>query len=173
MTCILHVALRALPTTLLHSTKCKTLNPKRRKLHLDLALSLIPNQSYARMHQLCVGYAYVYSYYAYLGIFIHECQDVHIGTGNSHPDMDEHRLLHDCFMLDMNIWKKPNFRYDYMHIWVLSRFISRIFDISGQHWLAPWFQSFSFKLFLFQKSQIWFHTGIYIQNPKPGFESRY
>ncbi len=61
----------------------------------------------------------------------------------------------------MNIWKKPNFKYDYMHIWVLSGFISRIFDISRQHWLAPWVKSFSFKLFLFQKSQIWFSTYIY------------
>ncbi len=26
---------------------------------------------------------------------------MHNGTSNSRPDMDEHRLLHDCFMLDM------------------------------------------------------------------------
>jgi hypothetical protein len=26
---------------------------------------------------------------------------VHIGTGNSHPDMNEHQLLHDSFMPDM------------------------------------------------------------------------
>jgi hypothetical protein len=26
---------------------------------------------------------------------------MHTGTGNSHPDMDEHRLLHDRFMSDM------------------------------------------------------------------------
>ncbi len=51
------------------------------------------------MHWLCIRYAY--SYYAYPGISIHECSDVHISTGNSRPDMDEHRLLHDYFMLDM------------------------------------------------------------------------
>ncbi len=51
------------------------------------------------MHRLCVGYAY--SYYAYSGISIHECLDVHIGTGISRSDMDEHQLLHDHFMLDM------------------------------------------------------------------------
>jgi hypothetical protein len=50
------------------------------------------------MHWLCVRYAY--SYYAYPSISIHECPDVHIGTGNSCPDMDEHQLLHDRFMLD-------------------------------------------------------------------------
>jgi hypothetical protein len=33
----------------------------------------------------------------------------------------------------MNIWKKPNSTYDYMHIWVLFEFIFEIFDISGQH----------------------------------------
>jgi len=53
------------------------------------------------MQQLCVKYAYAYSYYAYPGISIHECLDVHIGTGNSHPDMNDNRLLHDSFMLDM------------------------------------------------------------------------
>ncbi len=37
----------------------------------------------------------------------------------------------------MIIWKKPNSGYDYMHIRVLSGFISRIFDISGQHWFLP------------------------------------
>jgi hypothetical protein len=97
----------------LHSTKCKTLNPKRHELHLDLILTLIPNQSYARMHWLCVRYAYAYSYYAYPGISIHECPDVHISTGNSHLDMDEHWLLHDYFMLDMykdEYLKKTRFR---------------------------------------------------------------
>jgi hypothetical protein len=49
----------------------------------------------------CIKYAYAYSYYAYPGISIHECPDVHISMGNSCPDMDEHRLLHDYFMLDM------------------------------------------------------------------------
>jgi hypothetical protein len=83
----------------LHSTKCETLNPKQYELHLDL--TLIPNQSYAKMHRLCVRYAYAYSYYAYPDISIHECLDVHIGMGNSCPNMDEHRLLHDCFMPDM------------------------------------------------------------------------
>jgi hypothetical protein len=39
--------------------------------------------------------------------------------------------------IKMNIWKKPNSRYDHMHIHVLSRFISGIFDISGQHWFIP------------------------------------
>jgi hypothetical protein len=81
------------------------------------------------MHQLCVGYAYSYSYYPYPGISIHECLDVHIGMGNSHPDMDEHRLLHDRFMPNMckdEYLKKTNSRYGYMHIWVLSGFISRI-----------------------------------------------
>jgi hypothetical protein len=56
------------------------------------------------MHWLCVGYAYAYSYYAYyayLGISIHECMDVHTDTSNSRLDMDEHKLLHDHFMLDM------------------------------------------------------------------------
>ncbi len=53
------------------------------------------------MHWLCVGYAYACSYYAYMGISINECLDVHIGMGDSHSDMDEHRLLHDCFMPDM------------------------------------------------------------------------
>jgi len=48
------------------------------------------------MHKLCVEYAY-----AYLGISIHDYPYVHIGTGNSCPDMDEHRLLHDRFMLGM------------------------------------------------------------------------
>jgi hypothetical protein len=53
------------------------------------------------MHQLCVKYAYAYSYYAYMGISIHECLDVHIGMGNSRSDMDEHWLLHDRFMPDI------------------------------------------------------------------------
>jgi hypothetical protein len=78
-----------------------SLNPKCYELHFDLTLTLIPNQSYAKMHKLCIRYAYAYSYYAYLGIFIHECPDVHAGTSNFRPDMDEHRLLHDCFMPDM------------------------------------------------------------------------
>ncbi len=34
-------------------------------------------------------------------ISIHECPEVHIGMSNSRLDMDEHRLLHDCFMPDM------------------------------------------------------------------------
>jgi hypothetical protein len=54
-----------------------------------------------------------------MGISIDECLDVHIGMGDSHSYMDEHWLLHDCFVLDMykmNIWKRPNFEYDYMHI---------------------------------------------------------
>jgi hypothetical protein len=121
----------------LHSTKCKTLNLKCREFHLNLTLALIPNQSYARMHRLCIGYAYAYSYYPYPCISIHECLDVHIGTGNSHAGMDEHRLLHDRFMPNMykdEYLKEPNSRYGYMHIWVLSRFISRIFNISRQHW---------------------------------------
>jgi hypothetical protein len=46
-------------------------------------------------------YAYAYPYYAYPGISIHKCLDVHTGTGNSRPDMDEHQLLHDHFMPDM------------------------------------------------------------------------
>jgi hypothetical protein len=37
----------------------------------------------------------------------------------------------------MIIWKKPNSGDDYMHIRVLSGFISRIFNISGQHWFLP------------------------------------
>jgi len=53
------------------------------------------------MHWLCVEYAYAYSYYAYLGISIHECLIVHTSTGKSRPDMDEHQLLHGRFMLDM------------------------------------------------------------------------
>jgi hypothetical protein len=53
------------------------------------------------MNRLCVKYAYAYSYYAYMGISIHECPDVHIGMGNSSPNMDEHRLLYDHFMPDM------------------------------------------------------------------------
>jgi hypothetical protein len=61
--------------------------------------------------------------------------------GNSCPNMDEHQLLHDCFMLDMYkdeyLKKKPNSKYDCMHIWVLSEFISGIFDISRQHWKKP------------------------------------
>jgi hypothetical protein len=36
--------------------------------------------------------------------------------------------------IKMNIWKKSNFEYDYMHIWVLSEFISGIFNIFRQHW---------------------------------------
>jgi hypothetical protein len=32
---------------------------------------------------------------------IHECSYVHIGMGDSHPNMDEHWSLHDWFMLDM------------------------------------------------------------------------
>jgi hypothetical protein len=36
-----------------------------------------------------------------MGISNHECSNVHIGTGKSHSDMDEHRLLHNCFMPDM------------------------------------------------------------------------
>jgi hypothetical protein len=71
-----------------------SLNLKCHKLHLDL--TLIPNQSYAKMHWLCFGYAYAYSYYAYLGISIHEC-----------PDLDEHWLLHDHFMPDM-------YKYEYL-----------------------------------------------------------
>jgi hypothetical protein len=27
--------------------------------------------------------------------------------------------------------------YEYMHIWVVSRFISGYKDITGQHWLEP------------------------------------
>jgi hypothetical protein len=80
----------------LHFTKCKTLNPKCYELHLNLTLTLIPNQSYARMHGLCIRYSY-----AYPSISIHECPDVHTSMGNSCPNMDEHRLLHDCFMPDM------------------------------------------------------------------------
>jgi hypothetical protein len=53
------------------------------------------------MHRLCVEYAYPYSYHTYSGISIHDYLDVHIGMGNSCPDMDEHQLLHDHFMLDM------------------------------------------------------------------------
>jgi hypothetical protein len=53
------------------------------------------------MQWLCVRYAYAYSYYAYMGISIDECLDVHIGMGDSHSYMDEHWLLHDCFVLDM------------------------------------------------------------------------
>jgi hypothetical protein len=41
--CTLHITLRALPTKLLHFTKCKTLNPKPRDLHLHPTLTLIPN----------------------------------------------------------------------------------------------------------------------------------
>jgi len=48
----------------------------------------------------CTGYGVRYAY-AYLGTPIHECLDVHIVIGNSHPNMDEHRLLHDHFMPDM------------------------------------------------------------------------
>ncbi len=62
-----------------------SLNPKHRELHLNLTLTLIPNQSYAKMHWFCVGYAYAYSYYAYSGISIHECLDVHIGMGKFLP----------------------------------------------------------------------------------------
>jgi hypothetical protein len=40
--------------------------------------------------------------------------------------------------LMMNIWKKPNSGYDYMHIRVLSGFIFKIFNISRQHWLTLW-----------------------------------
>jgi hypothetical protein len=65
----------------LHSTKCKTLNLKCHKFHF--ILTLIPNQSYAEMHWLCVAYAY-------LGISIHECLNVHIGIGNSCLDINEH-----------------------------------------------------------------------------------
>ncbi len=108
----------------LHFTKCKTLNPKCCKLHLDL--TLIPNQSYARMHQLCIRYSYAYSYYAYPSISIHECLDVHTSMGNSCPNMDEHQLLHGRFMPDMYkdeyLKKTPNSKYDCMHIWVLSEF---------------------------------------------------
>jgi hypothetical protein len=63
---------------------------KHHKLHLDLTLTLIPNQSYAKMHWLCIGYAYAYSYYAYSGISIHECPYVHASMSNSCSDMDEH-----------------------------------------------------------------------------------
>jgi hypothetical protein len=99
--CMLHSELYRQYFCTLHSTKCKTLNPKCRKLHLDLTLTLIPNQSYAKMHWSCIEYAYAYSYYAYLGISIQKCSDVHIGMGNSCPDMDEHWLLHDFFLPDM------------------------------------------------------------------------
>ncbi len=81
--------------------EARLLNPKRCELHLNLTLTLIPNQSYAKMHRLCVEYAYAYSYYAYSGISIHEWLDVHTGTSNSRPNMDEHQLLHDRFMLDI------------------------------------------------------------------------
>jgi hypothetical protein len=37
----------------------------------------------------------------------------------------------------MDFFKKPKFGYDYMHIWVLSSFISRFFHISEQHWWVP------------------------------------
>jgi len=72
-----------------------------------------------------------------MGISNHECSNVYIGTGKSRPDMDEHRLLHNCFMPNMykdEYLKKSNSRYDYMHIRVLSGFVSTIFDIFGQHW---------------------------------------
>jgi hypothetical protein len=55
-------------------------------------------------------------------------------------DMDEHQLLHDRFMLDMykdEYLKKPNPRYDYMHIQVQSEFIFGIFNIFKQHWNKP------------------------------------
>ncbi len=85
------------------------------------------------MHKLCIEYAY-----AYLGISIHDYPYVHIGTGNSCPDMDEHWLLHDRFMLGMYkdeyLGKKSNSEYDDIHIWVSSKFISNFFDISKQHW---------------------------------------
>jgi hypothetical protein len=56
------------------------------------------------MHWFYVEYAYAYSYYAYLGISIHKCPDVHIGMGNSHLDMDEHWLLHAVLSwIKMNI----------------------------------------------------------------------
>jgi hypothetical protein len=63
--CMLHSELWWQYFCTLHSTKCKTLNLKLCELHLDLTLTLIPNQSYARMHWLCVEYAYAYSYCAY------------------------------------------------------------------------------------------------------------
>jgi len=63
------------------------------------------------MHWFYVEYAYAYSYYAYLGTSIHECPDVHIGVGNSRPDMDEHLLLHDHFKLDKDEYlKKTKFQ---------------------------------------------------------------
>ncbi len=46
-------------------------------------------------------YAYAYSYYAYMGISIYECLNVHTGTGNSCPDLDEHQFFHDHFMMNM------------------------------------------------------------------------
>jgi hypothetical protein len=87
------------------------------------------------MRQICIC-IFILCIYGH----IHECLDVHIGMGNSRSDMDEHCLLHDRFMPDtirMIIWKKPNSGYDYMHIRVLSGFICRIFNISGQHWFLP------------------------------------
>ncbi len=95
-----------------------SLNPKWYELHFDLTLTLIPNQSYAKMHKLCIRYAYAYSYYAYPGIFIHECLDVHAGTSNSHPDMDEHQLLHDHFMPDM--YKDEFLKETKFQIWLYA-----------------------------------------------------
>jgi hypothetical protein len=47
----------------------------------------------------------------------------------------------------MNIWKKTNFEYEYMHIWLLSGFI---FNISGKHWSLPWFLLIVFLWFFLQ-----------------------
>jgi hypothetical protein len=137
--CMLHSKLCWQYFCILHSTECKTLNPKHCKLHLDLTLTLIPNQSYAKMHWLYVRYVYAYSYYAYLSISIHECSDVHIGTSGSHLDMDEHWLLCDCFMPDM-------YKNKYLiktKFWILHAYPDIIWVVFRHHpffserWIGP------------------------------------
>jgi hypothetical protein len=128
--CMLHSKLCQQNFCTLHSSKCKTLNPECRELHLHPTLTNYTPECTS----LCTGYAYAYPYYAYPGISIHKCPDVHIGMGNSRPDMHEHQLLHEHIKPDMyteNNWKKPNSGYGYMHIRELSGLISGIADISG------------------------------------------
>jgi hypothetical protein len=77
---------------------------------------------------------------AYPGISIQECLDVHTGMSNSHQIWMSTGycmtiLCQICIRI--NFEKKPNSRYDYMHIRILSGFISENFNISGQHWLQP------------------------------------
>jgi len=127
---------------------------------------------------------YAYSYYTYPSISIHECPDVHIGTAiPAWIWMSTNYCMTVLCQIRkrMNIWKKPNFKYNYMHIRVhiwnfqyiratlvftwfslivfFFRFCLLVFSFAlyfcrmGFH---PWFLS---TRFFFVKTDIWIWAG--------------